>query len=265
MPGRFHSRGRGRYSNSRNNNNNNRNNSNQRTNSQTRGQQSKSKGPFRRKFMFHPKGQTNSNFYAFSETQEHIVQILRADTEWSSSQEVIQAIATLKDQRPEMPKKPQPKSKIDEEGKLIGDPHYDEVELTEWKTDHSQWKTKVVSYDNRYKTAAGLIFKSYCTQDMKGRLTGQSDYYTAIEQDPVAMLLRIRSICQQGTSQEQVYHRMVTQFQRTINQEQGINESTESYLKQVDMIWINSLPPMALSLWITTHDSFLTTLPFRKT
>ena len=102
MPaGRFQGRGRGRYSNNNNRNNgsNNRNNSNQRTNKQSRGQQSKFKGPFRRKFMFHPKGQTNSNFYAFSETQEHIVQILRADTEWSSSQEVIQAIATLKDQR----------------------------------------------------------------------------------------------------------------------------------------------------------------------
>ena len=143
MPGRFHGKGRGRYSNSRSNNHNNRNNSNQRTNNQTRGQQSKSKGPFRRKFMFHPKGQTNSNFYAFSETQEHIVQILRADTEWSSSQEVIQAIATLKDQRPEMPQKPKPKHTTDEEGKPIGEPFYDEVELTEWKTDHSQWKTKV--------------------------------------------------------------------------------------------------------------------------
>ena len=109
-----------------------------------------------------------------------------------------------------------------------------EVELTEWKTDHSQWKTKVVSYDNRYKTAAGLIFQSYCTQEMKRRLTGQSDYYTTVEQDPVAMLLRIRTICQQGTSQEQVYHRMVTQFQRTINQKQGENESTDSYLKRVE-------------------------------
>ena len=185
--------------------------------------------------MFQPKGQTNSNFYAFSETQEHIAQTLRADTEWSSSQEVIQAIATLKEQHPEMPQKPDPIYKQkDAEGKPIGDPYYDDVELTEWKTDHSQWKTKVVSYDNRYKTAAGLIFQSYCSQEMKRRLTGQSDYYTTVEQDPVAMLLRIRTICQQGTSQEQAYHRMVTQFQRTINQKQGENESTDSYLKRVE-------------------------------
>ena len=213
MTGRGPRGGRGRF----HNRNNNRNSGSNRTNKHQKGyDQSKSK-PSKRKYLFHPNGHSSPNFYAFSETLSHIVATLRADTEWSSAQEVIDAVKHLEDRRPPMPTKPTKIQPAPVKDQPPGEPYYDELLLAEYKTDHAEWKKKVVGYDNKFKTAAGVVFQKYCTNEMRGKLEGQPDFSTDLEQNPVALLLRIRSLCQQGTAHEQLFLKVLKQYRRTFD------------------------------------------------
>ena len=142
----------------------------------------------------------------------------------------------MSNKRPPEPTKP---SRFDSDGNALkeSDPKYslgtfDELELTQYKTDYSKWKTESTEFDQMFQTASGLIYQRYCTYSMKTQLEGVADW-TTVQLDPVKLLVSIHSLVHQGTLKEHPVLSNVRWVQRTISPRQQDSESHDAYIKRV--------------------------------
>ena len=135
----------------------------------------------------------------------------------------------MEHKRPTEPTKPK---KIEEDGPRKGT--YDELELTSYKSEHSEWKKKVNSYDNMQVTAATQILTTYCTETMQSRLRALEDFDTKVKLDPVEMLKRIKSIVAEGSTKEHEMIQVIKRLQISLSPQMGDNETVPQYCRRVD-------------------------------
>ena len=204
-----------------------------RGNRQGRGHQSnrsdKQKQP-ERKFLFHPNSAQNIRYYTFPEILKSMVSKMRASDQWGEAPLVADSIEALKSTPPESPKEPTGiKQEVDGKETVI----YDELEMTTWKSEMVQYMKDKDKFDKVYQQSAAYIYEKYCTQSMQQRLSDLPVFDTQLKKDPVALLLKIRTVVSDGAATVHPLLSDVHLTQRTYSPKQEYSHSTESYIKMV--------------------------------
>ena len=159
-----------------------------------------------------------------------MVSKMRANEQWADAPLVTDALEALKSNPPTSPDKPQP-IKEDVDGKEVVS--YDELEMTAYKSQLSQYQQRKDKYDKVYQQSAAYIYEKYCTQKMQQELTRLSTWHSQLKKDPVALLLKIRTIVAEGATTVHPILSDVQLVQRTYSPQQDYSHSTESYIKMV--------------------------------
>ena len=198
-----------------------------------RNNQSKSSGNKRqteRKYLFHPNSTQDFKYYTFPEILKSMVSKMRANEQWAEAPLVTDALEALESKPPTAPDKPQAVKKIVDGKEVLS---YDELEIAEWKSKLSQYQHRKDKYDKIYQQSAAYIYEKYCTPRMKQELSDLKTWDTQLKKDPVALLLKIRTVVSEGATTVHPILSDVQMTQRTYSPKQDYTHSTESYIKMV--------------------------------
>ena len=155
---------------------------------------------------------------------------MRAQEQWAEAPLVTDALEALQSSPPEEPDKPAEIKKIVEGVEEVS---YNELELTAWKNKLIQYQKDKDKYDKVYQQSAAYIYEKYCTHSMQNKLSDLPVWDTQLKKDPVALLLKIRTLVAEGATTIHPILSDVNLTQRTYSPKQEYSHTTESYIKMV--------------------------------
>ena len=163
----------------------------------------------------------------------HIGATFRAGDSWAECPILADGIETNRYLPPEEPTPP-PSLRKDDKDEEYRLPQYDEIQLERYKSKMRKYDKDIAIYEQKSIQAAGIIFKTYCTESMREKLTGLPDYTIRVQKDPIEMLRRIKTFVMQGTTKEYEPLTKLRRLQQTFSPKQTDDESLVSFLKRID-------------------------------
>jgi hypothetical protein len=102
----------------------------------------------------------------------------------------------------------------------------------EYQADYEEYRARTRELDQGLDKAYALIFSTYCSKIMQGRIEAHPDYETKLKNNPIAVLEAIKSLMHESVRSQYPPATITDALCRLINAKQWENEQIMDYVKR---------------------------------